>query len=147
MTNPLSGRARRRLLGAAWFAVWGSGAAGVIYFPAAVDQGVFGIVLLILLPGVAAACAGAVVGPAVLDPERAGGAKSIALGLGAALLAHLVFAPLFAASFWITDPGHTGFLGSALATAVYGPLMTGIVTLPLGALAGWLLFRVGRGLR
>lgn len=63
------------------------------------------------------------------------------------VLAHLVFAPLFALGMWLDAPGNTGFGGTWMATTVLGFPMMGVVTLPAGALAGWLLHLVGRIIR
>lgn len=138
---------RPRLVGAAWFGLWGVAAAGFVYLVPALDgPGAPGLPLLlyVLLPGVAALPAGALVGPWVLDPSRAGPWKAAALGLLAAVIAHLVFAPLFALGTWLDGPGSTDVRGLWLATTVLGFPMTGPVTLPAGALAGWLLHLVGR---
>lgn len=148
MTGYFTSSISPRVVGAAWFGVWGLAAAGAIYLVPAVDRGDLPqLVLFVLLPGVAGAVAGAVVGPALLEREGVGAAKAAGLGLAAALLAHLVFGPVFAAGWWLFaghDPGSQGVLGVALAATTLGVPMMGAVTLPAGALAGWLLHRIGR---
>jgi hypothetical protein len=141
---------RRRLVGAGWFGLWGAAAAGFVYLVPALDRpGVLNLpmVLFVLLPGLAALPAGALVGPGILDVSRTGPGKAVALGLLAAVIAHLVFAPLFALGMWLEAPGNTDLWGLWMATTVLGFPMTGTVTLPAGALAGWLLHLVGRRLR
>lgn len=141
---------RRRALGAIWFGVWGVVAAGTVYLVPAMDRpGAVDLpmVLYVLLPGVAALPVGALVGPWILDATRTGPWQAVALGLLAAVLAHLVFAPLFAVGTWLEAPGSTDFWGLWMATTVLGFPMMGPVTLPAGALAGWLLHLGGRRLR
>lgn len=141
---------RPRLVGAAWFGLWGAAAAGFVYLVPALDRpGTLNaeLFLLVLLPGLAALPAGALVGPWILDPSRSEPWKSVALGLLAAVLAHLVFAPLFALGMWLQAPGNTDFWGAWMATTVMSFPLMGLVTLPAGALAGWLLHLGGRRLR
>lgn len=151
---PMSDRSgpagRPRLLGAAWFGLWGAAAAGFVYLVPALDRpGVLDapMMLYVILPGVAALPAGALVGAWILDPSRTGPWKAVALGLLTAVIAHLVFAPLFALGTWLGAPGSTDFRGLWMAATVLGFPMMGPVTLPAGALAGWLLHLVGRWLR
>jgi len=150
MSDTLSSEARQRALAAAWFGAWGVVAAGAIFLVPALDRpGVVNlpIFLYVLLPGLAALPVGALVGPWILDPARAESWKAATTGLLAAVLAHLVFAPLFALGIWLDASGDDGFWGLWVATTVMGLPMVGPVTLPAGALAGWLLYLVGRWIR
>lgn len=146
MIDTLDPDARRRLVGAVWFGAWAVCAAGIVFLVPALDgPGVPDdptLLYFVLLPGLAALPAGALVGPWILDPARAGPGTSVALGLLAAVVAHLVFAPLFALGMSID--GSRGFVGLWTATSALGIPMMGPVTLPAGALAGWTLFLLGR---
>lgn len=147
MSDISSSRARQRALGALWFGTWGVLAAGAVFlFPALDRWGMLdlGILFLyVLLPGLSALPAGALVGPPILDPARAAPWKAAGLGLLAAVLAHLVFAPLFALGMEFDALTNSNFLGLWMATTVLGIPMMGIITLPAGALAGWLLYLLG----
>lgn len=66
------------------------------------------------------------------------------MGVLAVVLAHLLFAPLFAAGSWAFDwwfgrPGHVEPLGLTVATLIVGILTAGPVTLGVGAVTGGLL--------
>ncbi|MEX2498475.1 MAG: hypothetical protein WD397_06325 [Wenzhouxiangellaceae bacterium] len=137
--------ARDRAIGAVWFAGWAMLAAGLMYLHPVVASGrVLEGVLFVVLPGLAALPVGAWLGPRFLDLRIAGPWKSAGFGLLVAMLAHVVFAPLFAFGWWLTEPGDTSVLAVAWATASFGFLMVGPITLPVGALAGWLLYLIGR---
>lgn len=147
MNHTIASSARQRLLGAAWFGVWGLLAAGVIFL--ALERSVgfdLTTLLYVLLPGVAAAPAGALVGPWILDPARSEPLEAAALGLLAAFLAHLLFGALFALGMiWFDD--YEGFLGLWVLVGVLGLPTMGLFTLPVGALAGGLLHVLGRRIR
>lgn len=148
MSDMSSSRARQRALGALWFGAWGVLAAGAVYLLPALDRrGMLdlGTFLYVLLPGLSALPAGALVGPAILDPARAAPWKAAGQGLLAAVLAHLVFAPLFALAMEFDALTSSNFLGLWMATTVLGIPIMGIITLPAGALAGWLLYLLGGG--
>lgn len=148
MDDMSSSRSRQRALGALWFGAWGVLAAGAVFLipvldrPGGLDLGL--LFLYVLLPGIAALLAGALVAPAILAPPRAGPWKAAGLGLLAAVLAHLVFALLFALGFELEARGESNFLGLWLAATLLGIPMMGIVTLPAGTLAGWLLHLLAR---
>lgn len=148
MSDISSSRARQRALGALWFGAWGVLAAWAVFLfpaldrPGGLDLGM--LFLYVLLPAVAALIAGALVGPAILDPASPGPWKAAGLGLLAAVLAHLVFAPLFALGMELDAPTNSNFLGLWQATTLLGLPMMGLITLPAGALAGWLLYLLGR---
>lgn len=146
MNHAVASSARQRLLGAVWFGVWGFLAAGLVYLPAVLDRPL-PLLLYVLLPGLSALPAGALVGPGILDPERAGPWKAAGLGLLAAVLAHVFFAPLFALAMELSATENSSFTGFWIATSVLGIPMLGVITLPAGTLAGWLLHLVGRAIR
>ena len=143
----IESRGRRRILGALWFGAWGVLAAGAVFLvPVLGRPGDVGLpaFLYVLLPGIAAFPVGGLVGPAILDPGRAGPWKAAGLGLLAAVLAHLVFAPLFSLAVAHAGSGTVEFTGLWWTTTVLGIPMTGPVTLPAGAVAGWMLYLLGR---
>lgn len=147
MNDMSSPRARQRAVGALWFAGWGVLAAGVVFLVPALDppgRRDVHLLLYVLLPGLSALPAGALVGPGILDPVRAGPWKAAGLGLLATVVAHLVFAPLFALGIEFDARASSNFLGLWMATTVLGIPMMGPVTLPAGTLAGWLLHLLGR---
>lgn len=146
MIGTLSTPARQRALAAAWFGAWGTLAAGLVYLPAVLDRPL-PLLLYVLLPGLSALPVGALVAPGILDPERAGPWKAAGLGLLTAVLAHLFFAPLFALAMELSAPENASFTGFWIATSVLGIPMMGVITLPAGTLAGWLLYLVGRAKR
>jgi hypothetical protein len=144
VNHTIASSADQRLLGAGWFGVWGLLAAGTIYLALERSPGFDLMTLLyVLLPGVAAVPAGALVGPWILDPARAEPLRAAALGLLAAFLAHLLFGALFALGMtWLDD--YEGFLGLWFLASGLGLPTMGLFTLPVGALAGWLLHVSGR---
>lgn len=150
MNGTFTSPGRQRALGTAWFGVWGTLAAGFVYFLPALDRpGLLNLPLFlyVLLSGLSALPAGALVAPGILDPARAGPWKAAGLGLLAAVLAHLVFAPLFALAMELDAPGNTNFWWFWVTTSVLGIPMMGVITLPAGTLAGWLLHLLGRAMR
>lgn len=131
---------RERLLAACWFGAWGVAvSAGVYLFPSGMPS-LGELALFGLAPGAAAAVAGAVVGPSLLDPEKGAPWRSVWLGLVAVGLAHLLLGPFFAVVYWLADPYGTNVLGLAFGTSVLGFVLMGSLTLPAGALAGWSLY-------
>lgn len=101
------------------------------------------LVLYIVLPGVAAAAAGATVGAAILDRPARGAAWAAGRGASAAGLAVLLFAPLFAIVFTWTEPGRTSELELTVFVVSFG-LIAGLWTLAIavGALVGSFLCRL-----
>jgi len=139
---------RNRAIGAAWFAGWAMLAAGAMYLHPAIASGrVSEVVLFMVLPGVAALPVGAWIAPRFLDRRIASPWKALGLGMLAALLVHIVFAPLFAFGWWLTYPGDTSIPALTWATWSIGFVMVGAITLPAGALAGLLLYRIRRARR
>lgn len=142
-----SGTGTQRMLAAAWFAGWAMLAAGVMYLGPAAQRGWAAIVLWVVVPGLAAAPVGAWLGPLFLSHKGAGPWRSLALGALGAVLAHLLFAPAFAVGWWLTASGGTNVLALIPATATLGFAMVAPLTLPIGMLAGWLLYWLGRARR
>jgi len=97
------------------------------------------------LPGLASALSGAILGVRIFDPKLVKGGGSAAIhGLLVILLAYLFLAPMFTAGIALTDsPKATVYpFGMSLTVLWLAPLLTGVYAFPLGALAGYLLFRV-----
>ena len=137
-----------RIIGAVWFALGALLVAGALYLFPAVESGRFSAaVLFVFLPGLAALLVGAWLGPRLLDPRRSGPWKAIGLGLLAVVLIHLVFSLLFTLVWWPLNPEPANMPGLALATLIIGFAMVSPVTLPAGALGGWLLYWLGRSRR
>jgi membrane protein DedA with SNARE-associated domain len=64
----------------------------------------------------------------------------------AVVLIHLLFSLLFTLVWWPLNPEPANMPGLALATLIIGFAMVSPVTLPAGALGGWLLYWLGRHL-
>lgn len=98
--------------------------------------------LYVALPATAAAAAGGLTGRWVLNPEKTRGPFRAALiGLVTAVLACALYAPLFAVAVTLLEPGRSHRLaGLAAGVFLVGLTATGPVVLPVGLLAGWLLF-------
>lgn len=134
-----------RVIGAIWFAIGALLVAGALYLFPAVESGRFSAaVLFVLLPGLAALLVGAWLGPWLLDPRRSGPWKAVGLGLLSVVLIHLVFSILFTLVWWPLNPEPANMPGLALATLIIGFAMVSPVTLPAGALGGWLLYWLER---
>lgn len=140
--------AGQRMIGGGWFALGAMLVAAALYLYPAVESGrASAVVLFVLLPGLAALPVGVWAGPRLLDPRNIGPWKAVGLGLLAALLAHLIFSVLFGVAWWWINPEATNAPGMALATLIVGFAMVSPVTLPAGAVGGWVLYRVGRNAR
>ena len=138
------GRLPPRWLAAAWFGVWGFLTSATLFVGWPPVGDVERMVLFGLLPGLAAAGGGAVVGRSLLDVDDGLIPRGIGLGVLAAVIAHVLFAPLFAGAMWILElwdgvGGHANLVGTTVATLVLGPVLAGGLTLGVGALAGGLL--------
>jgi len=139
---------RYRALGAAWFAVGALFVASALYLFPAVESGRFSaIMLFVLLPGAAGLVVGAWLGPRFLDARQTRAWKAVLLGLASVVAIHVVFSLLFSLVWWPFNPEPTNMPGLALATLIIGFAMVSPVTLPAGALGGWLLYWLGRNLR
>lgn len=139
-----AGRVPPRLVAAAWFGGWGLVTTGAMFLESALGHGWDTVVLYVLCPGLAATVGGAVVGRRLLAGGEGGVARGVGLGVLAVILAHLLFAPLFAGGYWAADwlagrPGHVHPAGLTLATLAAQLLMFAPLTLGLGAVAGGLL--------
>jgi hypothetical protein len=98
--------------------------------------------LYVVLPGVAAAAAGGLLGRPLAVPGGAGDASSAALrGAGIGALALLLFAPLYAAGLRLAEPGWSSMLGLAAMVVTLGALAIGWAVLAVGGAVGWLLYR------
>lgn len=136
-----------RAIGAIWFAGWATLAAAMLYLYPAIESGGSEVLLFVLLPGMAALPVGAWIAPRLLDRRIARPWKSLALGIVAAVLTHVVFVPLFSFGWWVSAPESTNMPGLAWTTATVGLVMVGVVTVPIGGLAGWLLYWIARAWR
>lgn len=133
-----------RTVAAAWFGVWGFVTSTTMFVGWPPTGGFERVALLAVLPGLAAAGGGAIVGRSLLGSDDGTVPRGIGLGVLAAVLAHLLFALLFAVALWILElwepgGGHVNPVGTALAALVLGPVLVGGLTLGVGALAGGLL--------
>jgi hypothetical protein len=134
---------RPRLVAAVWFGAWAAGTAALLYGPGAGGRTVE-TALYIALPGAAAALAAALFGHRVLDPRAVDHGFWAALYGGlVAIGAHVLFAPMFAIGFSLTDSAEAtvNLPGFALAAMIFG-LQTAVVTIPSGAIGGYALYRI-----
>lgn len=137
-------RLPRRAVGAAWFWAWGTATPAVLFLDSARPHGAGAVVPFVVVPGIAAAAAGAILVPRLLGEGKATGGRGALLGAATVALAHLLFSPMFAGSLWLADrwlgdPGHVDLLGTTVATLLAGFPMTAPLTLAVGAVAGALL--------
>lgn len=101
--------------------------------------------LYIGLPGIAAAVSGAVLGRPLVDPRNPATAGAALLrGAGIALVALLLFAPLYATVVGVTEPGWTSVLGLTLVVLEFGALALGWALVVVGSLVAWGLHRWAR---
>lgn len=103
--------------------------------------------LFVGLPGVAAAIAGGALGRPLLVPApQATGGRAALRGAVIASVALLIFAPLFAAFFTLTDtgPGRWNAVGLTLLLLMGSALAVWWIAAAIGAGVGWLLFRLAR---
>jgi hypothetical protein len=99
------------------------------------------LVLYVVLPGLAAAAAGALGAP-LLHPSRCGSGNRAALrGTAIALAALVIFAPLFTLGLKWKEPGWTNPLGLTVMILWVSLLTMGWAVAVAGALAGWLVWR------
>lgn len=107
-----------------------------------------GGVLYIVLPGLAAATAGALAGHPLLSATRTRGTwQAVGRGALVASLALLIFAPLFALLFRWTAPERTDGLGLTAFVLVFSAVAVWPTAAATGGAVGWLLYRVARALR
>jgi hypothetical protein len=101
------------------------------------------LLLYVGLPGLAAAAAGAALGPPILDTSHPPSQGSAVLrGAGIASVALLGFAPLFAVVFAWPAPGRTTILGLTAAVLLFSVIAVWWVAALVGGLVGWMLQRL-----
>ena len=132
-------RVNVRAVAAAWFGSWGLAAAALPYLLPALEQGPAFVVLVVVLPGIAGALAGAAIGPRILAPPG-GALRAAALGLLIAAVAHLIFPVLLATGLWVVGAEGVNSLGMGFAALTVGPMLLWPITVPAGLLSGWLLY-------
>ena len=136
-----------RLVAGLWFAAAGALLPALWFLPSAMHRHWTLWFLYLALPGIAAGISGSLLGHRILDARwRGGGWRAALRGTLVALVAFAIFAPCFAAVYALTElpEAHVNVFGLAMAVLGVGLLMTGVMTLPLGGLCGWLLYLVVR---
>lgn len=105
--------------------------------------------LFVILPAIASGTVGFFTGPAILDPDRTTGLGNAALrGLATTFLAFLLYAPLLAIGLLIADPERFLSVGGLMIGVVFiGLPATGPLVVPVGLLAGCLLYLARNRLR
>jgi hypothetical protein len=98
--------------------------------------------LYAILPGMAAAIAGALLGqPLVRRRVPGGGGSAFLRGAAIALVALVLFAPLYAGVVKVTEPGWTSVVGLTGLVLEFGVVALGWALVLVGGLAGWGLHR------
>jgi hypothetical protein len=108
-------------------------------------RGVLPFMLFIGTPGIAAAAAGTILGKALLDPARVRGPGRAALwGAAIGSLALLLFAPLFATFYVLTEPPNENWnvFGLALMVLMGSAIAVWWLVAAISAAVGWALYRV-----
>lgn len=101
--------------------------------------------LYVGLPGIAAAIAGAVLGRPLVQPrDPAAEGAALLRGAGIAVVALLLFAPLYASVVKVTEPGWTSVVGLTLIVLEFGALALGWALVLVGSLVAWGLHRWAR---
>lgn len=145
MTTSVPVQSRKRLLAAAWFAVFGFLAASLFFLRP--DTKLPALCLYVLLPTVAASIAGCIWGGAILDRDATrDAAHSMLRGAGVTGGAFLIFAVLFSLALPLAERGwavkQAG--GILVATLTLGLLMVGPLIIVAGILGGFTLYMLGR---
>lgn len=145
MTAWVPARATRRLIAAAWFALFGFLAASLFFLRP--DTKLPALFLYVLLPTVAGSIAGYIWGGAILDSTATTGApQSMLRGAGVTAGAFLIFAVLFSLALPLAERGwamkQAG--GILVATLTLGLVMVGPLILIAGILGGLTLYVLGR---
>jgi len=97
------------------------------------------------LPGIAAAVSGGLLGrPLVCRRGPGGDGPAFLRGAAIALVALLLFAPLYAGVLKVTEPGWTSVAGLTVLVLEFGALALGWALVLVGGLAGWGLHRWAR---
>ena len=129
--------ARHSLLASAWFAAWALGAASLLFLVPAARRGADAIVLFIVLPTLAGACAGAVCGWRILARARQmRAARAALLGLVTTGVAHAIFSVLFVLVYSVLGTSEIRLGPATAATFVLGSLAAGALLAPVGVLSG-----------
>jgi hypothetical protein len=101
------------------------------------------LLLFVVVPGMAAALAAALVGAPLCDPARIISQRhAVVRGVAVATLALAIFAPMFAAFFAYTAPGRTNVLGMVILVLTFSMLAIGGIAALVGGAVGWLLHHV-----
>jgi hypothetical protein len=101
------------------------------------------LVLYIVMPGVAAAVAGALAGAPLCGRARTiSRGAAVVRGAAVATLALVIFAPMFATLFVWTTPGRTSVLGMTVLVLMFSGLAAWWVVAAVGGVVGWLLHAV-----
>lgn len=140
----ITGDVRCRLWAAGVFAAAGLLLAAAWFAPAFRRTGDFvTLALYVGLPGLAAAVAGWLRGPA-LSLRAANGVQAAWRGAVTGMLGFVIYAPLFALGIKWSEPGWSSLLGLTALTLSVGLLTVGWVIAGVGAVAGWVVWRFGR---
>src|SRR5881628_2274352 len=92
------------VVAAGWFGCFGLALAGMMFLRPALGRDLASVVSYVVLPGIASAVAGSMVGRVVLDRARTATAwKAAAVGIAAAVVAFAVYAPLFAIAITMVE--------------------------------------------
>jgi hypothetical protein len=113
-------------------------------------RGLLPFALFIGVPGLSAAIAGWILGKPFLDDARCTPKSAVLRGVAVGSLALLLFAPLFATFYVLTEPAteHWNILGLTILLLLGGALAVWWLVALTGAAVGWLLYRLassGRG--
>jgi hypothetical protein len=133
---------RQRTIAGVWFGAAAFAASALLYLAPAAHGGVPAVLLYLACPTISGLAAGWLIGHKVLAAATPG--RASLLGAAVALLAHAVYAPLYVLASASIPGSHDRPLPLALSVLTIGTLMTGPVTLPIGALTGFVLFRASR---
>lgn len=135
------------VLAGIWFSVFGLLPPCLWYLPSILERhDFFNLFAVILLPAMAAFISGFIWGSRILDPARKRTHLLAFLnGIIVALLAFVIWAPLYALVLSVTDTnGETYIVGTAIMAFYAGLLGTGWVLALVGGTGGWILFVVTR---
>ena len=108
-------------------------------------QAVLPFVLFIGTPGVSAAVVGGILGKPLLDPARVGNSINAALrGAAIASLALLLFAPVFATLYVLTQEPyeHWSIVSLTLLMLIGSAFVVWWLVALIGAAAGWALYLI-----
>jgi len=108
-------------------------------------QAVLPFVLFIGTPGVSAAVVGGILGKPLLDPARVGNSINAALrGAAIASLALLLFAPVFATLYVLTQEPyeHWSIISLTLLMLIGSAFVVWWLVALIGAAAGWALYLI-----